>query len=209
VVLSGCGSGNSTATDPGKVPQGVRCSEYVGSSCVLDSGVSLTCTLSDPLVCTLRYRTESKAIALQRDADVWGLAACPGFVLVLDRFASNEDRLLLIDLSASPPREKEIVHGDWANYIHSHFSVIALHGDRITVKEIQYAGDQPPRFRLVEVSLSSLSLSQIGPWKEDVKDLTLAVQRMHILRNAPERQAAAPGHQPDEALAAATPCVRC
>jgi hypothetical protein len=169
VVLSGCGSGNSTATDPGKVPQGVRCSEYVGSSCVLDSGVSLTCTLSDPLVCTLRYRTESKAIALQRDADVWGLAACPGFVLVLDRFASNEDRLLLIDLSASPPREKEIIHEDWSNYIHAHFSMISGSEERVVLQESQYAGSRPPRFRTIEVSLKSLSLARVGPWLENVE----------------------------------------
>jgi hypothetical protein len=109
-------------------------------------------------------------MTLQRDADAWEVADCSGVVMIHDRYASNEDRLVLIDLSQSPPREKEIVHDDWASYIHSHFSVIAIHGDKITVKEIQYAGDQPPRARAVEVSLSSLSVSQVGSWRDDVND---------------------------------------
>ena len=166
-MLPGCGYGDTPAIELRNNLNVVRCSEFVGSSRVLDSGVSLSCSQGEMLLCALQYRSVSTSLALQRDADAWGVADCPGVVMIHDRYASNEDRLVLLDLSRSPSREKEIVHDDWASYIHSHFSVIAIHGDKITVKEIQYAGDQPPRFRAVEVSLSSLSVSNVESWREE------------------------------------------
>jgi len=168
--MPGCGFGGSSATELSKNLKGVRCSEFVGSSRVLDSGVSLSCSRVEMLVCALQYNTASTSIALQRDADAWGVADCPGVVMIHDRYASNEDRLVLIDLTQPTLKEKEVVHEDWANYIHSHFSVIALHGDRITVHEMQYAGTQPPRARAIEVSLSSLSVSRVWPWQERAND---------------------------------------
>jgi len=168
VSTAGCKPSTQGVSNDREGPQQLTCSQCFGSPRFLQSGVSVSCIEEPNMVqCTLSYHGNSRQIALVRNGDVWGTAACPGLALVHDRHASNEDRLLLIDLAGTPSREKEVRHEEWGNYVHSHFSVIGVQGNRIAVEENQYAGDMPARLRTLQVNLESLSISEIGHWRED------------------------------------------
>lgn len=77
----------------------------------------------------------------------------PAFVIVQDCFASNEDRLLLCDLTRAKPSVVTLSHSDAGDYVHMHFTVGNLQHGRVTVEELEYAGSTPSRTRTLTISV--------------------------------------------------------
>jgi hypothetical protein len=90
------------------------------------------------------------SIDFERSATVYVSTPRPSIVIVHDRFASNEDRLVLWDAVAREARPFVLDHHEPADYVHLHFEVIGVATDgTIDIKEYEYAGSKPSRVRTI------------------------------------------------------------
>lgn len=105
---------------------------------------------SDDKSSTIRLASASGHVNLEfeRSATVYVSTPKPRIVIVHDRFASNEDRLVLWDAAGREARPFVLDHHEPADYVHLHFEVMGVAADgAIDIKEYEYAGSKPPRIR--------------------------------------------------------------
>jgi len=151
-AFSGCRSANS----PSYLTENVAsCADAEGQPISLGSDIVLTCVRkSTGFLATLNCGDESMQLPIERDASFHGFSACAGVVTVVDRYASNEDRLILLVFGNGDVQRHCIEHDYSTEYIHNHFSVKGADKSGICVEEWQYAGDAPPRKRCITVSIT-------------------------------------------------------
>jgi len=145
--------------------------EHVGSdqcvdnAIVLASGVKVTCSRDEVPVAQLSYLGRSTRLPIMRNADFHGHRSLPGVVIVIDRYASNEDRLLAVDLAAPEAKMVEVAHPDGGTYGHLHYTIVSMAANAVTVTEDQWAGDSPDRTRTLRILLtSSFGQTVATPW---------------------------------------------
>ena len=156
LAIAGCPgfSGCRSADSPSHLTENVAsCTDAEGQPIRLGSDIVLTCVRkSTDLLATLTYGDESMQLPIERDASFHGFRACAGVVTVVDRYASNEDRLILIVFGNGDVQRHCIEHDYNTGYIHNHFSVKGADKSGISVEEWQYSGNGPPRKRCITVS---------------------------------------------------------
>jgi len=144
-----------------------NCADVVEGSVLLASGVAVKCDEADAgFDATLRRGDETHRLHVERDATFHGFAALPGIAIVVDRYASNEDRLLILSLGETRERKRIIEHKwDDGDFDHARFEVLSADGSGIRVRELQYGGDQPPRERELTLSPSDRGWeASTTPW---------------------------------------------
>ena len=135
---------------------------------VMLSGIHITCRSAGDLT-TLRLERGQAHFAhdFERSAKVYVSSPKPTFVIIQDCFASNEDCLLLCDLTRAKSSVVTLSHSDAADYVHMHFTVGNLHHGRVTVEELEYAGSALPRTRTLTISVDREGYHVTrGSWSE-------------------------------------------
>ncbi len=143
------------------------CMDCLDAPRILESGVSLSCKTDkiQGFEATLMHRSNSTILRIERDASFHGFSVARGMVLIVDRYYSNEDKVILVNLNVVPAQRVVLRHTEWDDYIHSHYDVLSADKDGIRVQEYQYAGKRPPRARIITLSLKApLGPASEGPW---------------------------------------------
>lgn len=146
-----CGCASAT---PNEVVSGRLCEAPV----VMSSGVAVKAVFDKEgggctLTCT--YNRKETPFFTPRDCGIYADPALQGRVVLWDRNASNEDRLVFLDLTRDEPAVYYLEHEDGAGgYIHSHYRAMRLAEGVLTAEEYQYSGDAPDRHRRVSMSLN-------------------------------------------------------
>jgi hypothetical protein len=136
---------------------------------VTQSGVHIICTPKDGLA-SLQLVSAHAAVTVtvERAVTVYLSKPRPRIVVVHERYASDEDRLIVFDLTRRDPRRATITHTDPGDYVHVHFRIDGLRDGRVLGEEYEYAGSKEPRKRSISIRPGPKGFEiERGRWTED------------------------------------------
>jgi hypothetical protein len=132
------------------------------------SEIHITCAVKgDSTQLRVERGKAGLTIDLERSATIYVNLRNRKRAIIQDRFASNEDRLLLCTLVGTKPSIVTLAHSDGSDYIHLHFSCKQMENDHVTVEESEYAGSKPSRSRTLTIRLDRDGYHVTrGNWRE-------------------------------------------
>ncbi len=120
----------------------------------------------DSISVTLKSSSVTRSDHYYRDVVVYLTQPVPTFTIIADRFASDEDRLLAVDMD-NKIKPLTISHDPTDPYSHQHYDIVTAQGDTIKIIESEYAGDDEPRQREVILAKSTTGFSlKKGKWEK-------------------------------------------
>lgn len=135
----------------------------------LDHGWKVFCKTIEMGVydATLVHGDQQVKLSLMRDAGFYGIDDT--HVLIHNTWYSNDDQLLIVDVSAKDAEPVVVDHPDVATFVHTHYRIDGRTSEGVVGIEYQYAGFEGvdhPRKRTLLLLTNHLAQVKYGTWQE-------------------------------------------
>ncbi len=143
---------------------------------LLASGVLVEAKPAEPqprtFAVTIKHGAAVVGMTLERDVTFYGDAASPGAVAIHHAYISNDDAVIVLDLSAKPFARFDLAHPDKSSYGHTHYRVLGLKDGKLRLEESQWASgkNEKARMRTVTVRLKKPSDLTASKWQDMESD---------------------------------------
>lgn len=163
-VLSGCATTDAFQHSDRLAMATVE--EASGRTATVSDAVTVRCTNRDGIIdVVLTCDGRPFHLTVERDATIYCLPRSPRVVLLHERHASNDDRLVICDLQGGSVQSATVELGDTEAYTHTHYAIKGARDGQVLIEEVQYAGDAPARARDLALPMRLPARPVVGEWR--------------------------------------------